>query len=167
MNAAPEDEARGRREGRRIAHFIVIVVAVWFIGASASQIIPAVFGIDSRPLTAIPSDSAETKCGVGVRALAFAVDRAGGMAWTRTDREGESLDLALERTRLAFRLGLAPEWDAQADVEELCAKSSAGLDAWAALLRLRRAHEQMVLHGLVELVPLERDVTAHLPVNLR
>ncbi len=167
MNAAPEDDAPGGREGRRVAHIIVIVVAVAFIGASALQIIPAVFGVGVRPLAATSADSSETKCGAGVRALALAVDRAAGMAWAPGEREGESLDLAVERTRLAFKLGLTPEWDAQADVERVCATSTEGLDAWASLLRLRRAHEQMVLHGLVELVPLERDVTAHLPANLR
>ncbi len=167
MNAAPDGDAGARREGRRIAHTIVIVVAVAFIGASAFQIIPAVFGIGVRPVAANGSDPVETQCAIGVRSLALALDRAGAMSWSPSPAAGGPFDLDSEKAHQAFERGLAPEWNSEAQIEQSCAKSSAGLDAWAALMRLRRAEEQLVLHGLLELVPLERDVTAHLPANLR
>ena len=167
MNAASDGDAKARREGRRVAHLIVIVVAVAFIGASAVQIVPAVFGAGFRPLASTPAGSAEDQCAAGVRSLAVALDRAGAMAWSESPVGGEPLDLDAERARQAFQRRLVPEWNAAADVERACATSSAGLDAWASLLRLRRGKEQVVLRGLVELIPLERDVTAHLPANLR
>jgi hypothetical protein len=158
MSGVSADEARARSEGKRIAHVIVISIAVAFIGASAVQIIPAVFGLDARPLPSAPSvpsvpteaevpgGSSERRCAGGIQALALGLDHATLGAW---------------------RDGVLPEWNTAADVERACAESPQGLDAWAALLRLRRAEEDVVLRGLAELAPLRRDVAARLPADLR
>jgi hypothetical protein len=152
MSAVSADEARAQSEGKRIAHVIVISIAVAFVGASAAQIIPAVFGLDARPLPSVPAvvegsgGSSERGCADGIRALALGLDRA---------------------TLVAWRDGVLPEWNTAGDVERACAKSRQGLDAWAALLRLRRADEDVVLRGLTELAPLRRDVAARLPADSR
>jgi hypothetical protein len=155
MSAVSADEARARSEGKRIAHLIVISIALAFIGASAAQVIPAVFGLDARPLQAAPPvpTGAESPGGLSERGCADGI---------------HSLALGLDRATLnAWRDGVLPEWNTAADVERACAKSRRGLDAWSTLLRLRRAEEDVVLHGLAELAPLRRDVAARLPDDLR
>ena len=57
-----------------------------------------------------------------------------------------------------------PGWQDAAGVETACGGSSAGLDAWAALLRLRGAGQQLAPGDLAQL---RRDVEAHLPADLR
>lgn len=165
----PPDEAESgfhRNQGRRAAHSIVIVVAVAFVGASAMQIIPAVFGLGVHPIPAWTPGSPERECVQGVLLLSRALDRASADAWSPSAARAVTQaddDPALQ----AFRRGLLPEWSAEASVEQACVRSREGLDAWASLLRLRRAEEQVVLHSLVELIPLRRDVEAHLPADLR
>jgi hypothetical protein len=149
MTAVSGDEARARSDGRRIAHVVVICVAVAFIAASAAQIIPAVFGLNVRPLATAPENlggSSERACADGIHALALGLDRATLQAW-----RGSSL----------------PGWGAADDVERACAKSRLGLEAWAALLRLRRSEEDVVLRGLADLAPLRGDIAARLPADSR
>jgi hypothetical protein len=150
----------------RAVHVATTVFSVIFVGASAAQIIPAVFGIGIEPLPSTPAASPESECADGVRSLALALDRATEAAWSPRTAHAVTMggtDHALE----AFRAGLVPEWNAAASVEKACGTAREGWEAWAALLRLRRAEEQVALRGLVELVPLRRDVAAHLPANLR
>jgi hypothetical protein len=166
MNAAPADDARARREGRRAAHAIIVVVAVLFIGDSAAQIMPAVIGAGIRRIPTAPPGSPEQACSQGVRSLVLALDRASLEAWSLLDAplQGETeSDPAL----LAFHRGLLPEWSAEKKVETTCESTREGPAAWAALLRLRRAQEQVVLRSRMELVSLRRDVAAHLPGDLR
>jgi hypothetical protein len=54
-----------------------------------------------------------------------------------------------------------------AAVGEACSHSSAGLDAWASLLRLEEAERQLPAGSRVELATLRRNVFAHLPAELR
>lgn len=139
--------ARARLRGKRVALGIVIGVAFLFIGASAAEIIPAVFGAGITPLLpTAPPGSSERACAEGVHRLA----------------------LALERTD-ARPPGCAPEvpeWQDAPAVEQACSRSSEGRDAWAALARLRSAREQLG-EAPGALAPLRRDVAAHLPVDLR
>jgi hypothetical protein len=149
MGAISDEEARARSDGRRIAHVIVISIAVAFVGASAAQIIPVVFGIGVQPIAAAEQSSAgssERACAYGIYAFALGLDRINLQAWR-------------ERS--------LPEWDSASNIERACAQSRAGVDAWAALLRLRRAEEDVVLRGLADLAPLRRDVEARLPAELR
>jgi hypothetical protein len=151
---------------KRAVHAAIVVVAVTFVGSSAAQIIPAVFGLGIRPVSATAGDSPEGVCAQGVRSLALAVDRAAERAWSPRAAQAvtpQGGDAALH----AFVAALAPEWSAEATVEQACGRAREGTEAWAALVRFRRAEEQVVLSGLVELVPLRHDVMAHLPANLR
>jgi hypothetical protein len=134
--------ARARLQGKRVALVAVIAVAVVFIGASAVQIIPAVFGAGITPLPAAPPGSAARACADGVRALLRQLDTEPGA------REA------------------GDEWDRTA---RTCEGSAEGLDAWAALMRLRSAERQTSGQRIdrAELAPLRRDVAAHLPPDLR
>ncbi len=165
MNTPAVDDVRAGRDGQRVAHILIIAVAVVFIGASAIQIVPAVFGAGVRPVGSAGAGSTEDPCTDGVRSLAIAIHRAGALAWSPSAEGAPPPDV--DTARQAFQKGLLPQWSSEAEVERACAQSTAGLDAWAALLRLRRGEEQAVLRGLVEIVPLRRDVSAHLPANLR
>ena len=145
---------------------MLITVAVVFIGSSAAQIIPAVFRLRSPPRGAgggaTPDEQA---CLRGVAQLTRALDRATGQTWTDGDafvRDGQA-----DRALTAFWRGLAPEWDATGDVERACAQSASGKETWAAVLRLRRAHEQVLLRDRLELLPLRRDVPSHVAEDLR
>jgi hypothetical protein len=161
-----EESKAYTHQGRRIAHAVVLVVAVAFVGDSALQIIPAVFGLGIRQVPAGPPGSPELECVQGVFSLARALDRASADAWS--PRAARAVTQADDDPAIqAFRSGLLPEWSAEAKVENACAQSREGLEAWAALVRLRRAEEQVVVHSLVELIPLRRDVEAHLPADLR
>jgi hypothetical protein len=165
MTATIRDDARARLQGRRIAHAVVITIAVAFIGASAAQIIPSVFGAQAHSIPVPAAGSPERACVDGVRSLALALDRASAQAWW--PRESGAVSVGDESALQAFREGLVPEWKAEANVEQACAKSREGVEAWAALLRLRRAEEQLVLRGIGEIVPLRRDFAARLPPDLR
>jgi hypothetical protein len=165
MDARPDD-ARARLEGKRIAHGIVLVVAVTFVAASAAQIIPAVFGMQSRTFPPTPPGSPERVCSDGVRTLALALDRGEKQAWSLLGGNAAADSDAYDSLQ-TFRRALFPEWDAEPSVEQACSKSHEGVEAWAALLRLRRAAEQIVLRDVTELLPLRHDFAAHLPVDLR
>src|SRR5882672_10212111 len=69
---------RARIRGKRLALGVVIAVAAAFIGASAAQIVSAVFGARIAPLPAGQPGSAERTCALGVRELERALDRASG-----------------------------------------------------------------------------------------
>jgi hypothetical protein len=134
--------ARARLQGKRVALVVVIAVAVVFIGASSMQIVPAVFGAQITPLPLAPPGSGARACADGVRALL---------------RELDSQPPAPPADE---------EWDRTA---RSCRESPEGLDAWAALLRLRSAVRPTTdpRMGRAELAPLRRDVAAHLPPDLR
>ncbi len=150
---------------KRAANLIVLVVAVTFVGASAAQIVPAVFAAGTIALASAPVGSPENECAEGVRTLALAIDRAAQQAWTSPSTwagiEGT------ERAHQAFVDSLSPEWNAEGPVEQACSRARDGSSAWAALLRLRCGEEQLFLRGLVDIAPLRRDVMEHLPPNLR
>lgn len=153
---------RARLRGRRWAHALVIGVAAAFIGSSAWQIASAVFGLGVVPVadgwaTASARDRA---CASGLRALAAALDRAGA-------RASAASETATDDTPSAFRRALSPEWDAAGSVSKACAGSREGLDAWAALERLKFAQEQVARRIRAELEPLRRDLATHLPQDLR
>ena len=67
----------------------------------------------------------------------------------------------------SFAARLEPEWASAGSIEQACGQSSEGIDAWAALARLRSAEEQLAPRATAELEPLRRDVDAHLPADLR
>lgn len=151
--ASADAVARARLQGKRAALGVVIVVAVVFIGASAVQIVPAIFGAGVTPIPSSPSGSDPRTCAEGVRRLERALERA------RPPAGSPSSGHALER-----------DLSDEARVRAACDKSPEGLDAWASLARLRSAEEQLGPGGAgaaEELEPLRRDVAAHLPADLR
>ena len=145
----PDASARARLQGKRVALVVVIAVTVALIGASAWQIIPAVFGANITPLPPSPPGSPARTCAEGVRRMAQALERAQGAAGSAS-----------------FGERLSPEWDDAGDVRKACDASPEGEDAWAALARMRCAAEQLAPRG-GELATLHRDVIAHLPADLR
>jgi hypothetical protein len=142
--------ARAGLRWKRISLVFVTLIAVVFIGLSCWQIIPVVFGAWIRPLPQANPGSPERICAEGVRRMARALDRAKSMAG------GPSFDLALR-----------PDWNVAFATRQACAHSPEGLDAWAALVRLRSAEEQLAGRGGDLLDPLQRQVASHLPADLR
>ncbi len=134
--------ARARLRGKRIALVTVIGVAVVFVAASSLQIVPAVFGAGITPIPSGPPGSSARACAEGVRALMQALD---------------SPQAAAERPR-------DEEWD-RAVLP--CEQTPGGLDAWAALMRLRSAREEDGCRRRVDLDPLRQQVAEHLPADLR
>jgi hypothetical protein len=147
----PTAIARARLRGKRIALGIVITVAVVYIGASAVDIIPAVFGVVMHPLPSAPPGTPARVCADGLRRLVSTAEAGGS----------------------------------EDDVQRACAASREGLDAWAALERLRSAERQLARPSRAgtarparagteersgseqELQELRRQVLAHLPADLR
>jgi hypothetical protein len=139
-----------RLQGKRVALGIVLFASFAIIGSSTLQIVPAVFGLGIRPLPEGLPGSAARSCAEGVQRLDQALDRA---------VEGTA--------SVDFSTRLQPEWEDKDAVQRACSESPAGLDAWAALARLRSAEEQLGPDGRGLLAPLRRDVRAHLPADLR
>jgi len=148
--ATRDDAARARLQGKRAVLGVILLVSLAIIGASALQIVPAVFGAGTRPIPAAPPGSSARTCAEGVLRLELALERA-------VDAAGSA----------SFQGRLEPEWAAEPTVRQACDQSSEGIDAWAALARLRSAEEQLSPRAQAELEPLRRDVIAHLPADLR
>lgn len=146
--------ARAGLRWKRISLVFVTLVAVAFIAVSVLQIIPDVFGAWVHPLPPASPGSPARICAEGVKTLARALDRATASAGSP-----------------GFDQALQPEWNDAPTVEQACARSSEGLDAWAALLRLRSAEQQLARRGGdppgQDLATLQREVASHLPVDLR
>jgi hypothetical protein len=142
---AQDDAAQtsAARLGRRMGVLVVIAIALLFIGASTGQIVPDVFGFGIRPLPSGPPGSSVRACAEGVRALSDRMADGGS--------PGDP----------------SSSWDREGSLYRACAASPEGLDTWAALLRLRMAHEQLPHARPEQLDPLRRAVWAHLPAELR
>ena len=95
MNTPAVDDVRAGRDGQRVAHILIIAVAVVFIGASAIQIVPAVFGAGVRPVGSAGAGSTEDPCTDGVRSLAIAIHRAGALAWSPSAEGAPPPDVTL------------------------------------------------------------------------
>lgn len=152
---ADDDLKRARLRGKRAALGLLIGVTTVFIGLSAHQIVPQVFGWGARAVEASPSGGAvEGGCAAGVDRLARAVERAAARVIGAPDEA-----TAVER----YRAGLSPEWDRQGDVEAACRGAPRGLEAHAAVQRLRLAEEGLARRRGIEIGPVRRDVEARLP----
>jgi hypothetical protein len=128
-----------------------VALAAAFVLSSARSVVWGLFGLEAAPTATAPAGRA---CGEAIARLARALDR--GVAATsaaRTDVE------ALAQMRAA----LAPEWDAEASGAATCAEDPHGADAWAALMRLRRAEEGAVASRAAQTGPVHRELEAYLP----
>lgn len=160
-NAAPPPDpaiGRARLRGKRVALVAVTVVALLFIGSSTWQIARALFVEKPDAALVRPEQRA---CAAGLRDLATALDRAASLVVASSSEIGTADAVAV------FRRGLSPEWNTADSVQRSCAASPEGADAWAALERLRSAEEQLTRQSRAELGPIRRDLTAHLPADLR
>jgi hypothetical protein len=157
--------SRARLAWRRAAIGLLFATATVFIGVSAVQIIPAVFGAGAKPLA--PDSATGRECAKGLRDLEHALDRATEQAMVGGAAAGAhaagSTNDDQEAALSAFRDRLRPEWDTQAAIADKCKASPHGAEAFAALARLRRADEGLVRRQAVEVLPLRRDVAAYLP----
>jgi hypothetical protein len=143
--------ARARLRGKRIALGIVLVVSVAFVGASTLEIVEGVFAMNIRPLPSGAVGTAARTCAEGIRQIERDIERGG---------PGNPSPVRMQRT---------DGGDDASTVEQACAQSPEGLDAWAALRRLVRAREaaRQGSEANDSLAPLEREVVAHLPADLR
>jgi hypothetical protein len=123
-----------------LAHGFVIVVALAFTMASADQILSGALEANVRQLPQGPPGSPARLCADGVRSRALDPD-----SLVRAKKPGSDSEI----------------------VADACARSSAGLDAWASLLRFEEAARQLPASSRDELTALRRNVFAHLPVELR
>jgi hypothetical protein len=161
-----DDDSNARLRGRRVALVVVSAIAVAFIGASALQIVPSVFGTGRPPGPSTAEGAPARECAQRIRPLALAVDRASANAWS-THAIGSGDGANQGAPLAAFRQALLPEWNDEAGVRGVCLKSPFGAEAWTALVRLRSTEEQIVLRDSSELLPIRRDFAAHLPAELR
>lgn len=69
MAEVSSELARARLRGKRAALGVIFVVAAVFIGVSAWNIVPAVFGANLRPLPASAAGTPDRTCAQGVRRL--------------------------------------------------------------------------------------------------
>jgi hypothetical protein len=139
--------------GKRIrtaVYGMYVAFAAAFVLSSAGSVIWGLFGAEAAPTTA-PAGRA---CGAAIARLAQALDR--GVAATSAARTDVD---ALARMRAA----LVPEWDAEADGAATCAEDPHGADAWAALLRLKRAEEGAVASRAAHTGSAHRELEAYLP----
>ena len=150
----PDDVVHARLQGKRAALGVVLLISIALIASSSLEIVPAVFGVGIQPIPPSPPGSAARICAEGVRTLARALERAENGAGSAS-----------------FQARLEPEWDRAASIQQACGQSGEGLDAWAALARLRSAEEQLAPRPAADLeadlAPLRRDVIAHLRADLR
>jgi hypothetical protein len=140
------------RRIRSTVYGVFLAFASAFVLWSAKLLIWPLFGLDTpAERRAAPAGVA---CAEQIRSLVRALDRA--MAAASASR-GQAEASAM------FRAALSPEWDGEESSRRACAADPNGLDAYAALMRLRRAEEGFVERQVVEIDPLRREVQAHLP----
>jgi hypothetical protein len=145
--------ARYRRLGRRIVIVAFVLFVTAFVAVSAFEIIvPAVRGPGA--LSGGRAVLANGPCAEALDELTRAVDVAAARALTAR-AGGEALEV--------FEQALRPSWDRAPEVVAMCEGEPRGSDAYAAVLRLRRAQEVFVQRQVAEIAPLRRDVSAYLP----
>ncbi len=128
-----------------------------FVVLSAWQLMIAVFGLGARePLAAEkPGTGVGAGCAADLRRMTEAVDRAIAASAGATSEAQASAE---------YRAALMPEWRDDQGVSARCAAESQGSDAFATVVRLRMAGEQLARRQATELEPLRRDVAAYLPI---
>ncbi len=136
------DEASSSRAprllGKRTALVLCGSVATWFMVSSVAQLVTGVFARGVVPLAGGPAESSERQCAEGVRRAA-------------------TLEPAPSHA--------SPE-DPQGDLAA-CSRTSAGLDALAALERLQKAKEQLGQRDPASVASLRFELSAHLPAEMR
>jgi hypothetical protein len=133
-----------------VSALFVGVVSV-FIVITTAQLGLGVFGKTASRAGA--GGAPPAACIAGISRLTPALDRALGTASPIAD---DSAALA------AFAAATLPEWNDSQNIESACIATPEGKDAFAAVLRLRRAEEALLHRDVAELSPMRRDVEAYL-----
>jgi hypothetical protein len=143
--------------GRRIrtaVYGVFVACAAAFVLLSARAVVWGVFGLDATESASTMSASAAPACAEKIGGLARALDRgvaAAASARTQAD------------ARARMQAALAPEWDQEAATAATCTQDPRGADAWAALLRLKRAEEDAVERRAQSTGAIHRQLEAYLP----
>jgi hypothetical protein len=146
------DETRpGSRRGRSIVSALFVGVVSVFIVITTVQLGRGVFGQNASKANG--GITLPAACIAGISRLAPALDRALAVASPIAD---ENASLA------AFAGATLPEWNDSQIIEQSCNATPEGQEAFAAVLRLRRAEEGFLHRQFAELSPMRRDVEAYL-----
>jgi hypothetical protein len=147
-------ETRPRRSSpaSRVVYGAFGLFVLAFILVSGAQIAaPLLRSADAPAREPVPEP-----CASELRGLVAAADRAVVRA-SRATGGGDA--------RATFRAALAPEWDDEPAIAARCARSPAGADAHAAVVRLARALEAHAVRSDEATTALRRDVEARLPLR--
>jgi hypothetical protein len=125
---------------------VFVAFAAAFVVLSAWQLVIGVFGAAEAQAPA--GEPIERTCAAGLRELARALDRAVAA--------GAAAGNAHARTTM--NAALAPEWDAEPNVAAACQRDRRGADAWATLLRLRKAEEMASERRAAVVAPLRTEL---------
>jgi hypothetical protein len=150
LDAGDPGEAAARR-GARVALVAFLALSSLFVVSSTWQLARAVF-VDGSP--GAPSLQPEGTCARDLRRLSLAVER--GLA-------ASSAAPTEETSAAAFEAALRPDWDdAAAKATAACAVEPAGMNAYAAVERLRAAALGFAKHRATDLVRVRQEVSAQL-----
>lgn len=141
------DEARSRKLGRRYGVVVLAVIALAFTASSTYQIMVQCFDL------AVSTHAPPDECVRGIRTLEAALDQASSRAARERDDE------AVQR---AWETGLLPEWSLAPSIEKTCDATPEGTQAYASLVRLRRAYEGLLRRRDAEVRPLRESLEAQL-----
>lgn len=137
------------RRGRSVSAAIFVSIVAIFIVITTTQIARGVFGKGATK----SSNPPPAACVAGISRMNGALDRAVASTSQITDEHGVDA---------AFAIAVKPDWDDSDKVQADCATTPEGQDAFAAVLRLRRADETSLERHVAEVSPMKRDVAAYL-----
>ncbi len=155
MSDAPKQRPAAGERGRAGARIRTIVYGLYVAFAAAfvllcvKELVVGVFGMREGTVASAPAGSPGRACADGIGDLLRALDR-GVLAASAARDEKDAV------TRLDA--ALAPEWDREAALATTCGADANGAEAWAALLRLRRAEEGAAGRRAVLVGPMRADV---------
>jgi hypothetical protein len=143
---------RGRRLGRKYVLVGFVTLASIFVALTTLEIARAVFGagVGIRE-SVMPALLADGVCSDDIRGLAAAVERAIAASSRIPSDAGTQYCNALR-----------PEWLNERAIAAQCASEPAGADAFATVLRMRLAGEELARRQAGELGPIRRTLAAYL-----
>ena len=144
----PQNRSRGARI-RTAVYGLYVAFAAAFVLLCVREIVSGVFGLREAPIASAPVGSPGRACADGIRDLLRALDRGVVAASSARDEKD-----AVARLDAA----LSPEWDREPALAATCTGDANGAEAWAALLRLKRAEEGEAGRRAVLVEPLRADV---------
>lgn len=151
MAEAPKKQpgSRAATRIRRAVFGLYVAFAAGFVVLCVEEIVVGVFGLRPGSIAGAPAGSPGRACGDGIRDLLGALDR-GVLAASAGHDEKDAVAL--------LNAALAPEWSREGALAQTCAADANSAEAWAALLRLRRAEEGAAGRRAVLVGPMRADV---------